>query len=198
MRWLRRLLLELLREEPAQDHHDSPSAEPWNEDFLYDYAKTRYEEIDRLILQTRQSSQSLLTWQSAVFFGFLGVSAKTGLLRFSNSDCLLTILMAGSLVALAGALIISARTAFWTETTDVPTSPRNLFTDLCQAAIDKRGLCENLVEAYETSKGFVAILQRKIKVSIWLTALAVLLIVALFIVLSTSHEAVLDRLFSVK
>jgi len=185
-------ILRLLREpEPA-----SPVKAAWDEAFVFEYAMGRYQEIDGLISRTRQSGQTLLTWETALFVGTLGISAKGGLLQFTKQDTIVEILVAIALVTMSAAIVLSARAAFWTEPSDTPTSPVNLLKDLCESSIDKRALCESLANVYVSSKTFLARVQRILRRALLLTAVGIVSIALTLILLSMRHIEVIERMFS--
>jgi hypothetical protein len=174
----------------------NPPESHWAEPFLYEYALSRYEEIDELIAKGRQSAQSLLTWQTALFVGAVGLAAKGGLFNFRSHEFWVGLVTAAYILALGASVLLSARVAFWTEPVDVPVSPRRLMLDLCGKGIQGRALCDNLIEVYDSSKLFNGQLQRRIRTSLIVTAAGLALFLLLLLLLSAYHLEIIEKMFS--
>jgi len=166
--------------------------------FFYEYAMSRYKEMDDLISRARQSGQSLLTWQTALFVGTTGILARGGLLRFWVQDFVVAMLSCLGVASLLAAIVMSARAAFWTETVSIPASPKDLFGDLCGAGIKKRDLCEHIADVYEHSKVFVGRISGRLRLSLVLAGISIGLLVTLLFLLSISQPAIVEKMFSGK
>jgi hypothetical protein len=183
----------------ASSKRDAPASResaPWTEPFLYEYALARYRETDDLIGRGRGSAQSLLTWQTALFVGAVGIAAKGGLLNFGRHEPWVVLLTVGFIAALGASVVLSARAAFWTEPASTPVSPQHLLDDLCGTGIRPRELCKNLISVYESTKRFVGRIQHRLRTSLILTAIGLALFVALLILLSVAHADIIEKMFS--
>lgn len=175
---------------------NAPEPAKWTETFLYEYALARYRETDELIARGRQSAQSLLTWQTALFVGAVGIAAKGGLLKFRGQEGWVVLLTVSFILALASGVFLAARAAFWTESASTPVSPDLLLKDLCGSGIRQRALCENLVQVYDSTKKFVGRIQRRLRMSLLLTAAGLALFLLLLVLLSAYHFEIIDKMFS--
>jgi hypothetical protein len=194
---LLRPVLALLTRRPPRLAAPPQAPEPkWTEAFLYEYALARYKEADELIARGRQSAQSLLTWQTALFVAAVGIAAKGGLLDFRSHEGWIGLLTAAFILTFGAGVLLSARAAFWTEPAKTPVSPTHLLKDVCGPGIDQRALCQNLITVYDSTKSFVSRIQRRIRMSLILTAAGLSLFLVLLVLLSASHIEIIDQMFS--
>jgi hypothetical protein len=169
-----------------------------DEIFLLEYATKRYEEMNDLLARSRQTGQTLLGWQTTLLLATLGVEAKARLLHFSSDRCVLSLIALAIPTAFLAAMLISGHVAFWTKAASVPTSPSVLYEALCADGIDNRKICETMNAVYASTRDVVKDLQHRIRTSVKYAFAGVLLLVALFAIISFKYPDALDQLFAAR
>lgn len=184
--------------EPAHESGTgtTQTAVQWDETQLYEYALSRYDEVDRLIANTRESARALLTTLTVLLLGAVGVEAKAGVFGPERQDFLLHALAAVSVIGLALGAGIAAWVAFWGEDADSPPSPQLLVDEFAQPqGVVAIKVVKSLARAYECSKPFLDRLHARLRLSIASSGVGLLAFVALFLVIAAKYPALYHQAF---